>query len=131
MPQPVAELEEPQPVLGREDVAVFVEVGEIGDAGPKPLLLAPADVPGRRIILERAELAGKGELLLVTERLVAEHQHSIGVHACFDRCDFVRVERPAAIDGGNLAGKARSERADRYRHVVSAPCLCAIDANAS
>src|SRR5205807_2371590 len=72
-----------------------------------------------RVVLERAELAGEGELLLVAELLVAEHQHGMVVHARLDRGDLVRVERPAAIDTGNLAGKNRSERTDRYRHAAT------------
>ena len=63
-------------------------------------------------------MGGEGELFLIAERLVAEHQHRIAVHPRLDRGDLLRVERPQAIDAGNLAGEARSERLDRYRHFV-------------
>jgi voltage-gated potassium channel len=39
MPEPVGELEEPHAIVGRHDVAAFVEVREIGHAGAEPLLV--------------------------------------------------------------------------------------------
>src|SRR5208282_3004607 len=74
MPQPVTELEEPHAVFGRHDPAVLVEVGEIGDARAEPLLLVPADVTGGRIALDLAEIASEGELLLIGDVLLAEHE---------------------------------------------------------
>src|SRR5215831_20657515 len=64
VPQPVAELEEPYRVAVRHDVAVFVEVGKIGDARAQPLILAFPYMPRRPVALELAEMAGKSDLLL-------------------------------------------------------------------
>ena len=88
MPQPVAQLEEPDPILVGHDVAVLVEVGEIRDAGAEPLVLAFSDMPRRVVILELPEMAGERDLLLVGEVLVAEDQHGILVHARLDRSDL-------------------------------------------
>src|SRR5579862_316699 len=132
MPQPVAELEKPYPVLGRHDVAVSVEVGEIGDAGAEPLRLLAPDMAGRGIILQFAEMLGEGDLLGIAQILAAEHQHGVAVHPRFDRRHRVRSERPPAIDAGNLAGKipSRRQRADRYRHSASVSKKAVIAAQA-
>src|SRR5215472_13668179 len=72
VPQPVAELEEPHPVAVRHDVAVLVEVGKICDARAQPLILPFSYVPRRLVALEFAEMAGKRDLLLVGDVLVAK-----------------------------------------------------------
>src|SRR5258708_21662690 len=89
MPQPVAELEKPDPGVGRDDVAVLVEIGEIGDALRRPLLDLFADMARAAVGLERAELTGEGELLFVAQILVAKHQHRIFVHAGLNRGDLI------------------------------------------
>ena len=89
MPQPVAELEEPDPLVRRDDIAVLVEVGEIGDAGTEPLLDRLPDMPRRAIVLQLAEMPGEDDLLFVGQILVAEHQHRVTVHAGFDRRDLL------------------------------------------
>ena len=116
MPQPVGQLEEPHAVVGGDDVAVFVEVREIGHAGAEPLLAARPHMPRRAVCLQFAEMAGEGELLVIGDRLLAEHQHGVTVHAVFDRRDLACVERVAAIDAGDLADEHRMQRPDRYGH---------------
>ena len=49
------------------------------------------DVAGR--LLERPELAAEGELLVVVELLVVEHQHAELVHAGMDGGDLRRRTR--------------------------------------
>ena len=119
MPQPVAELEEPDPILVGHDVAVLVEVGEIRDARAEPMVLALSDMPRRVVILELAEMAGERDLLLVGDVLVAKDEHGIFVHARLDRSDLLWAERLAAIDTRNFSGKDRVERADRYGHPLT------------
>src|SRR5438067_3944586 len=116
MPQPVGQFEKPDAVVGGHDVAVLVEVREIGNAGAEPLLVTAAEVSRGAVRLQLAEMAGEGELLVVGDRLVAEHQHRVTVHAGFDRGDLVRAERLAAIDAGYLADEHRMQWADRDGH---------------
>src|SRR6516165_11564982 len=115
-PQPVAELEEPHAVFGRHDPAVLVEVREIRHARTEALLLAPADMSGRRVALELAEVAGEGELLLVGDVLLAEHKNGVLVHAGLDRRHFHGAERATAVDPGDLPDKHRMQRTDRNGH---------------
>src|SRR5580704_15773026 len=110
VPETVAELEEPNPVFGRHDVAVLVEVREIGNARPEPLVLLHSDVARRRVALQFAEMPREGKLLLVGQWLVAKNQHCVAVHAGFDRGDRLGVKRRTAIDSSDLAGKDRGER---------------------
>jgi hypothetical protein len=117
MPQPVAELEEPHAVLGRHDPAVLVEVGEISDARSEPLVFALADMAGRCIAFELAEVAGEGDLLFVGDVLVAEDEHGVSVHAPLDRDDFFVAERLAAVYTRDLSCEDRMQRTDRYGHV--------------
>src|SRR6516162_1275719 len=121
MPQPIAQLEEPHPILAGHDVAVLVEVGKIRDPRPEPLVFAFSDMPRRIVIFELPEMARKGDLLLVGEVLVAKDEQGIFVHAGFDRIDLARAERLAAIDTRNLSGKYRVEWTDRYGHFYNLP----------
>src|SRR6266446_5418431 len=116
MPQPVAELEEPHPILGRHDFPVFVEIGEISDAGAEPLLAALADMTGCGIALELAEVAGEGDLLLVADVLFAKDENGVFIHPLVDCTHFRWAERLPAIDTGDLADEHRMERADRNGH---------------
>ena len=59
------------------------------------------DVAGR--LLERAERAAEGELLVVVDRLVVEHQHAELVHAGMDGFHFCGRERLAQVDAGDDA----------------------------
>src|SRR5204863_633594 len=103
MPQPVAQLEEPYPILVGHDVAVLVEVGKIRDARPEPLVLAYSDMPRSVVVFELPEMAGERDLLLVGKVLVTKDQHGIFVHARLDRIHFARAQRLPAIHAGNLS----------------------------
>ena len=59
MPQPVAELEEPHPVIAGHDLAVLVEVGKIRDTRSEPLILAFSDVTRGIVVLELSEVPGE------------------------------------------------------------------------
>src|SRR5215472_213517 len=125
VPQPVAELEEPHPVAVRHDVAVLVEVGKIGDARAQPLILPFSYVPRRPVALEFAKVAGKSDLLLVGDVLVAKNQHRVFVHPCFDRGDVLGAEGPATNDARDLADEDWVDLTDRDGHLTLAPSLCA------
>src|SRR5580658_4219089 len=77
---------------------------------------------GGVVAFELAKIPGEGDLLLVSQILVAEHQHGMLVYARLDRRDCGGVERLGAIDAANLAGEDRGERTDRNRHWSSPLC---------
>ena len=77
------------------------------------MVLGPAHMPRARVLLEFAEMAGKGDLFDVGQLLAAKHQDRVFVHAGLDRGDRVIVERAAAIDAGDFPGKDRMQRAER------------------
>src|SRR5438105_11599115 len=63
MPQPIAQLEKPDAIVGRHDVAVAVQVGEIRDARAESMVLTLADVTGALVVLELAEVQRERDLL--------------------------------------------------------------------
>ncbi len=107
MPEPVAQFEEPYPVLVRHDSAIPVQVGEIRDTRAEPMILALSHVPRRAVALELAKTAGERDLLVVGYVLVAEHQDGILIHAGVDGGDLLRAERLAAIDARNFSDEDR------------------------
>ena len=102
MPQPVSELKEPCPILGRHERAVLVEVGEICDAWAKATILPPLDMTWRRIALELAEVARESDLLLVGDVQAAKDQYSVLIHPRFNCCDILDAERVPRVDPNNL-----------------------------
>src|SRR5207248_5109898 len=88
--------------------------------GGEPRLVAAADMTRGAVALQLAEMTAEGELLVIAEALVAEHQHRVAVHAGLDRGDLVGRERLAAIDAGHLADEQRMEQGDRDGHAGSA-----------
>src|SRR6516164_602629 len=119
MPEPVAELEEPDPVLIRDDVAVFVEVGEIRDPRPEPAVLAPSYVPRRVVALKLPEMARERDLFFVGDVLVAQYQHGVFVHARLDCRDLIGAQWVAAMDTRDLSNEVRMCLVDRYGHSIT------------
>ena len=78
---------------------VLVEVGDVGEGGVE----AQLRTAHRRVgaLLERAEIAREGELLLVADVLAGQHQHGVPVHAGVDGLDFGRRQRLARIDAAS------------------------------
>ena len=112
MPQPVAELEEPHPVLVGHDVAVFVEVGKIGHARAEPLVLAFSDMPRRRVVFESPKWRVKASCsssVMFCPRNTSTAYSSMPASTA----DLLGAEWLAAIDPRNLSGKHRMERTDR------------------
>ena len=77
---------------------------------PSREFLAFADVASGVVALELAKMPGKVDLLLIAERLIAEHEHRVLVHAGLDRRCFGRRQRFAAIDAGDLCAELRANR---------------------
>src|SRR5712692_4539432 len=114
----IAQLEEPHAVLGRHDVAVLVQVGEIRHAGTKPMVLALADMARGLVALQLAKVEGEGELLLVREILVVKDEHGTGVHPRFDRRHLLATDRPGDVNPRDLSRELISQWADRYGHLA-------------
>ena len=67
-------------------------------------------------VLDRAEIAGEGQLLLVGEALVAQHQHGAAIHPRLDRRHLLARQRLRRVDPRQFAGKTGMERADGEGH---------------
>src|SRR6266540_4144558 len=80
MPEPVAEAEEPPPILPGEDLVVLVEIGHVGKGGGEAVLVrcAQARADG---VLDLSQAPGESELLLVVDALIVEDEHGIAIHA--------------------------------------------------
>ncbi len=76
---------------------------------------------GRFVALELAEMASKGELLLVGERLVAKHQDGVALHGRIDRLRVGRGQWGAAFDAADLGGECAWNLTDDDRH-AKPPC---------
>ena len=118
MPEVVAQLEEPHPVLGRHDLAVLVQVGEIRDVGAEPMILALADMAGGLVSLQLAEVQREGKLLLVREVLAVKDEHGVLVHPRIDRRHLLATHRPGDVNPRHLSRELISQRADRYGHLA-------------
>ena len=111
MPQTVADREQPPAIVAGERLVVLVEVRDIGKGRRQTVFARRAQARTDRQ-LDLAEAAGKSELLLVVDILIAEDEDGIFVHAGMDVGDVLRRERPAHIDAFDLAGKAGADLTD-------------------
>ncbi len=69
--------------------------------------------------LDLAEIAAEGELLLVGDVLIVEHQHGIAVHPRLDRRRLVRREGLAQIDARDLADEHRMDLSNGDAHIAT------------
>jgi hypothetical protein len=61
-------------------------------------------------------VARERELLLIRQRLIAEYQDGVLIHAGLDRGDFLWRQWSAAVDAGHLAGENGVDLSDRCGH---------------
>ena len=107
VPQAVGDRGGAHAVVRVPDLAVLVDVGDVGQR----LVAEPvvADGRGGRPGMQRAvETLGEVELLFVGELLVAEHQHGVLVHAGADRLQRVAIMHLAQVDRAHFAGEVRA-----------------------
>ena len=116
MPEPVAQLEQPVPILGGHDAAVRHQIGEIGHSGAEPPIAGLSDIAGGRVFLELAKMQREPELLRVGQRLVAKDQHAMFAHACVDGGDVVRGQWRGAVDPCHFSREARWRSIYGNRH---------------
>ena len=67
--------------------------------------------------VERAELAGAGDLFALVERLIAKHQHRITVHRGLDLAHVGGGQRFLQINAAGFGGKQRMQRLQAEGHV--------------
>jgi len=96
MPELVAEIEHAAAVVARHHLVVLAEIGDVGDVEGQPALAVLHDMAADGA-LDLAEIAAEGELLLVGDRLVVEHQHGVAIHPRLDQRRRVGAE-PACAD---------------------------------
>jgi hypothetical protein len=116
MPQPVAQLEEPLAIVGRDDLAILVEVGEIGDSLTEAGFRRLADCAGPLLDLERTEIPREGDLLLIGDVLVVKNQHTVAIHRILDGDSVLAADRLGEVDARRLSSKDRMELPDGDRH---------------
>ena len=97
MPQQIAEIEHPPPVVTTQHLVVFVQIGDVGELDAQAPLFRLDDVAADRR-LDLAEIAAERNLLIVGDVLVVKHQHGVAVHA--------------GLDGGDIRGRQRSGQVD-------------------
>src|SRR5260221_10189753 len=84
----------------------MTEIGNIVHQRIEPLFVRLGDVAAGRI-LDLAEIAGEGDLLLVGDVLVVKDQYRVAVHPGVDRRDIVARQRLPQINPRDLADKDR------------------------
>src|SRR5262249_28054627 len=94
------------------------EVGEVRDARAQPVLAARSNVTGALVALQRAELEGERDLLLVGDRLIAKHEHGVPIHPRLDREHVLPIERLRNVDPRDQAGESPVHGANARGHLI-------------
>ena len=104
MPQPVAELVEAARIGAPAQLALLVEIGDVGDFRTQaPVHISPTAARN----LQFPEVAGKRHLPVVFELLVMEDQHRIAIDRIRKGSHRLRSERPTGIDAADLGDEQR------------------------
>ena len=102
MPQAVGQPVEPALAVGFEHLAVTVEIGNVGDVVARQAML-DAGMP--RLLgggMDRSEMAGEIDLLVVGEFLVVKDHDRIAVDRVLDGIAVGGLQRACKVDAGNL-----------------------------
>src|SRR6266576_3644506 len=116
VPELVAEVEHPPPVVARKKRVVLADVGNISHFDRQPPVLRPGDIAADRT-LDLTEIAAEGELLLIRDVLVVEGEHRVFVHAGLDRCDLIARQWLPEVDARDLADEDRMDLANTDGHL--------------
>jgi len=115
VPQPVAQLEKPPPIIGGYDRAVLVEIREITDAAGQALLCGLGDVAAL-LGVRLTKIIGEYLLLLVCDDLVAKDQDGILIHPGFDRRNVVAPGGLSQVNRGHFSNEDGMQRPDGNWH---------------
>jgi hypothetical protein len=117
VPQPVAEPVHAAPIVGLQEVAVLVQVRDVAER----LVPEAALSQGRRArprVQRPVEALGEGDLLVVGERLIAEHEHGVLVHPFPKAREGLRVVDAPKLDRTDLGDEVRMELVKCQRHAA-------------
>ena len=89
MPQPVPQCIHPPAVVARAQPLALIEIGDVAELELREAPLLRLGHLARERHLQLAEIAGEIDLLRVGQRLIAEDQDRMLVHAGLDRRDLV------------------------------------------
>ena len=115
MPEAIAEAVHAAPVVGLQQIAVFIDVRDVAEG----LVAEPAllERGGPRLGVQLAvEALREGDLLVVGEGLVAKNQHGVLVHAGPDLGERLRIVHPPEIDRADLGGEVRMKLLEGQWH---------------
>ena len=115
MPEAVAEIEVAPPILAGQGLMLLVEIGDVVHLRPQALLVRARDVPAGRV-LDLAEVAAEGDLLLVADALLVEDQDRVAVHPRLDRRHLLARQGLGEVAARDLASDGGMERADGDGH---------------
>ena len=115
MPQSVPEPVHPPAVVGACDVAALVEVRDVDERVVPQAVQAQGGGPGLRVELTVQPLR-EGELLVVGEGLVPEHEHRIRVHPGPDLGQGLGVVHLTQIDRADLGDEVWMQRTELEGH---------------
>jgi hypothetical protein len=115
MPELVAEIEQPPPIVAGKRPIVMPEVGNVVHQRIEPLFVRLGDVAAGGI-LDLAEIAGEGDLLLVGDILIVKDEHGVTIHPPVDCRDTVARQRLPQIDTRHLADKDRVDLTNGNSH---------------
>ena len=115
VPQAVTDREESAAVVVRHYLLVLVEVGDVGEHGRQTVFvrLAQAITAG---VLEFAESAAEGQVLLVGEILIVEDEHGMRIHRGVDGGHVLGRDGVAQIQAVDFGGEALTNLLGGERH---------------
>ena len=114
VPQPVAHLEHALPGILAPHLVFRIEIGNVGEFLAQAQLGVLAMQRDRG--LQRPEIPGEVEMLVLRQLLVGEDQHRVFGESILDRVEVGRLERRRQIDVADLGSKVLRDRTDGDGH---------------
>ncbi len=119
VPETVAKAVGAAPVLGLEDSALGIEVGDVGERLVAEAALA--EDRGPRLAVQLAvEALGESELLGIGEFLAAKHEHAMRVHSRANRLERFAVLDVTQIQSVGLACESQIAKGNAHAVPFSA-----------
>ena len=115
MPQAIAQIEQPLPVVTGEDLMVPVQVRHISERGAQAALTGFGDIAADGV-LDVSEVLAEGHLLIVAQGLVTKQQHGVAVQARLDGGHLLRCDGLRDIHAAHLGKEIRRCAGDGDAH---------------
>ena len=100
MPQLVGHVADDLGMIALGHRAVELDIGDVGQFGMPEAVRTALELAQAQV--QRAQRAGKGDLLVFIQRLPAEHQHRVAVHRLLDLLHLGVVQRLAQVDAAGF-----------------------------